>query len=78
MRLFNYHAHVFCKSKMATEGEDYYKIVSPPNRSSPVWKYFGYQTNHHGKIIKSNHVICKVCKFRPAHGNRMNLCIIQR
>ena len=64
---------------MATKGEDY-EIISPPNQSSPIWKYFGYQTDHHGKIIKSDRVICKVCKFRPAHGggtsNMMNHLLV--
>ena len=43
-------------------------IVTPPNRTATVWKYFGFKKDQQGKLIKNDRAFCKVCGTSVAHG----------
>jgi len=49
-------------------------IFTPANRSSPVWKHFGFKKDSSGRLLKDARAICKQCKHGVAHGGgTMNL-----
>ena len=33
-----------------------------------MWKYFGFQKDSNGKLLKDNYAICKQCQLAVAHG----------
>ena len=44
------------------------EIVTPSNRTAAVWKHFGFRKDSHGKLMKSDRAVCKICHKSVSHG----------